>query len=116
MVRSIAKIGSQELGELFMLRMTFTESEVKVLHYQRFHHPHPRSQQKMEALLLKAKGLPHHQIAAYLDICENTLRQYFKQYQAGGVAALKQLNYHLPSSDLVLLAATLEYKWKKRSK
>ena len=91
-----------------MLRMTFTESDVQELHYQRFHHPHPRSQQKMEALLLKAKGLPHHQIAAYLDICENTLRQYFKQYQAGGVTALKQLNYHLPTSDLAQYSATLE--------
>ena len=45
-----------------MLRLTFTEQDIKELDYQRYHHPHPRVQRKMEALLLKAKGLPHHQI------------------------------------------------------
>ena len=46
-----------------MLQLSFTEEEIKELDYQRYHHPHPRVQRKMEALLLKAKGLPHHQIA-----------------------------------------------------
>jgi hypothetical protein len=35
-----------------MLQLTFTEEEIKELDYQRYHHPHPRVQRKMEALLI----------------------------------------------------------------
>ncbi len=44
----------------------------------------------MEALLLKARGLPHHQIASCVGVCENTARSYFQQYQSGGIEALKR--------------------------
>jgi transposase len=91
-----------------MLRLKFSENDLKELKYERFHHPHPRVQLKMEALLLKAKGLPHHQIATCLDICENTLRKYLEQFAEGGVEALKQLNFHRPTSQLGQHAASLE--------
>src|SRR5436309_6036237 len=83
-----------------MLRITFSEEDIKELDYQRYHHPHPRVQRKMEALLLKAKGLPHHQIASCVGVCENTLRTYLKQYQTGGIEALKVLQFHHPTSEL----------------
>src|SRR5438445_6177608 len=83
-----------------MLHLSFTPEEREELHYQRYHHPHPRVQMKMEALLLKAKGLPHHQIASCVGICENTLRTYLEQYQAGGVEALTVLHFHRPTSEL----------------
>jgi transposase len=83
-----------------VLRLTFSEEDIKELHDQRYHHPHPRVQQKMEALLLKAKGLPHQQIASCVGICENTLRTYLKQYQTGGIEALKVLQFHHPTSEL----------------
>jgi transposase len=91
-----------------MLHLVFSDSDLKALHYQRFHHPHPRVQVKMEALLLKAKGLPHQQIAELAGISENTLRSYFKQYQHGGVEALAQLNFYRPSSQLQLHRQSLE--------
>ncbi len=62
-----------------MLHLTFTPEEIEELHSQRYHLPHPRVQRKMEALLLKAKGLPHHHIASCVGICENTLRTYLTQ-------------------------------------
>ena len=91
-----------------MLHLTFTQEDIEELHYQRYHHPHPRVQMKMEALLLKAKGLPHHQIASCVGICENTLRAYLKQYQAGGIEALKVLQFHRPSSELEVYHETIE--------
>ncbi|HEY4036793.1 MAG TPA: hypothetical protein VGL94_22780 [Ktedonobacteraceae bacterium] len=39
-------------AETGMLQLTFTEEEIKELDYQRYHHPHPRVQRKMEALLI----------------------------------------------------------------
>src|SRR3954468_17329448 len=83
-----------------MLRLTFTEEDIKELHDQRYHHPHPRVQMKMEALLLKAKGLPHHQIPSCVGICENTLRTYLKQSQTCSIEALKILQFHRPTSEL----------------
>lgn len=91
-----------------MLHLTFTEEDREELHFQRYHHPHPRVQMKMEALLLKAKGLPHHQIASCVGICENTLRAYLKQYQAGGIEALKVLQFHHPTSELEAHRDTIE--------
>src|SRR2546427_3512535 len=88
--------------------MTFSEEDIKELHYQRYHHPHPRVQMKMEALLLKAKGLPHHQIASCVGICENTLRTYLEHYQSGGIEALKVLQFHRPTSELEAHRDTIE--------
>ena len=38
-----------------MLQLTFMQEEIEELDYQRYHHPHPRVQRKMEALLLSSK-------------------------------------------------------------
>ena len=62
----------------------------------------------MEALLLKAKGLPHHQIASCVGVCENTVRSYFQQYQAGGIEALKHLEFRRPTSELEAHHDTIE--------
>ena len=91
-----------------MLRIIFSDHDIAQLRYERYHHPHPRVQQKMEALLLKAQGLPHHVIAECVGICENTLLSYFRAYQDGGIDALKQINFYRPSSVLDLHQTTLE--------
>jgi transposase len=91
-----------------MLKLKFTEEAIKELDEQRYHHPHPRVQRKMEALLLKARGLPHHQIATCVGVCENTVRSYFKQYQTGGIEALKHLDFYQPKSWLESHHETLE--------
>jgi transposase len=83
-----------------MMQLTFSEEEIKELDNQRYRHPHPRVQRKMEALLLKAKGLPHYQIANCVGVCENTLRDYLQQYREGGIEALKRLEFYQPSSEL----------------
>lgn len=83
-----------------MLRLQFTDADQQALHYERYHHPHPRVQQRMEALWLKSQGLPHQQIAQLVGISGNTLRAYLQLYQAGGVEGLKQLNFYRPQSTL----------------
>ena len=73
-----------------MIRLNFTPQEIEQFRYQRFHHPHPRVQRKMEALLLKSEGLPHQQICKILGISENTLRAWFEEYLQGGIDRLKR--------------------------
>ena len=91
-----------------MISIEFTESERQALHYERFHHPHPRVQRKMEAVWLKSHQLPHRKIAEVVGISENTLRSYLRDYQCGGISALKQVNFYRPQSELMSHVQTLE--------
>ncbi len=45
-----------------MINIEFTEEEKNLLYYERFHHPHPRVQLKMEVLWLKSQNVPHKKI------------------------------------------------------
>ena len=79
-----------------MLRIEFTAEEIKRLDYERYHHPHPRVQRRMEAVYLKALGLPRHEISRVAGIGENTLRGYLRDYQAGGIERLKEVRFRCP--------------------
>jgi transposase len=83
-----------------MLQLEFSEADKHALNHERYPHPHPRVQQRMEALWLKSQGLPHQRIATLCAISGNTLGAYLKLYQAGGMEALKQLNFYRPQSPL----------------
>jgi transposase len=76
-----------------MIRIEFTAEMIAELKYQRYHHPHPRVQQKMEVLYLKSQGLAHQDIRQICGITKTTLTTYLKQYIEGGVARLQRLDY-----------------------
>ena len=90
------------------LKRSFTQTEIEALQLERYNHPHPRVQRKMEALWLKSQGLPHQQIAKLAGVSENTLREYFRQFQQGGIEALKELKFRQPVSQLAEHQLTLE--------
>jgi len=83
-----------------MIRIEFSEDEIERLRGERFGHPHPRVQRKMESLLLKSERLPHHQITRILGVSENTLRQYLREYRDGGIERLKEIRFCPPRSEL----------------
>ena len=91
-----------------MMTIEFGEDKIERLRRERFEHPHPRVQRKMEALLLKSEGLPHHQITRILGISENTLRHYLREYQEGGIERLKEIRFRHPRSALDEYRASLE--------
>ena len=72
-----------------MIKIEFTAAEIKALHYERFHHPHPRVRLKMEVLWLKSQGLPHKEIARLTCIGHTALRGYLQEYLTGGIDKLK---------------------------
>jgi transposase len=91
-----------------LIQLTFTSESIEQLHYERFHHPHPRVQRKMEALYLKSQGYPHWEIAQLIRVTEPTLLSYFRDYQTGGVAKLKELTFYRPQSELKQHQESLE--------
>ena len=72
-----------------MIKLQFTKEEQQELHYQRYHHPSPRVQRKMEALWCKSLNKPHKEISELTGISSTTLTSYLKKYQTGGIEALK---------------------------
>jgi transposase len=83
-----------------MLKIEFTTEDIKKLHYERYHHPHPKVQKKMEVLYLKSQGITHKEICRLSQITKTTLTKYIRQYQSGGIEGLKNLGYTGQSSTL----------------
>jgi transposase len=96
-----------------MIEITFSKEDIKALRHSRYHHPHPRVQQRMEAVLLKSQGLHRQQIEQVAGISSNTLRTYIKMYKKGGIEGLKQINFYRPQSDLASHKDTLEEYFRK---
>lgn len=76
-----------------MIMPEFSEQDLGMLEYERFNHPSPRVQRKMEALYLKALGFRHKTICRICRISSVTLVEYLREYQEGGIERLK-LNLH----------------------
>lgn len=83
-----------------MIKVTFTDEQIKELHFQRFNHLHPRIQLKMEVLYLKSHGLSQNEIANLAKVSTETVRKYVKQYNNGGIESLKRVNFRQPQSEL----------------
>jgi transposase len=96
-----------------MIHIDFTPEQIDALHHERFHHPHPRVQLKMEAVYLKSQGLPHHDVCRLVRISENTLRSYLRQFQEGGIDRLKRTDWEGTESELGEHRGTLEDYFRK---
>jgi|SRR5579862_135442 len=91
-----------------MIRMEFSEEEREALHQERFNHPHPRIQLKMEVVYLKSCDLSTSEIARLTRVCENTVRSYLIEYQEGGIDRLREIRFRRPESELKNHAETLK--------
>jgi len=91
-----------------MITIEFTDKAIEALHYERFHHPHPHVQLKMEALYLKSQKLQHQEICALCQISPPTLCSYVREYQEGGIEKLKELRFYQPQSELTAYQDTIE--------
>ena len=96
-----------------MIRIAFNDTDIRALRYERYHHPHPRVQQKAEALLMKSHGLKHKDICKFMGISLNTFREYLREYQEGGIARIKEIHFHKPKSQLDHHRDTLENYFRK---
>ena len=72
---------------------TFSPDLLAEIRHDRYHHPHPRVQRKMEVLWLKSRGLTHADIAACADVSPRSVQRYLDEFLAGGLPRLRQLNW-----------------------
>lgn len=83
------------------IHLEFTPEIQQVLNEERYRHPVLLVRRRMETLWLKSHGLPHAQIAQLAGVSENTMREYFILYEAGGVDQLRAVNFYRPESALM---------------
>lgn len=91
-----------------MLKIEFTTAEIEALRHWRFHHPQPQVQRKLEALYLRSQGVAPEKIIHLCAISRSTFYRYLRQYRAGGLEQLTQLNHNRRHSQLADHRATIE--------
>ena len=85
-----------------MRAFTFSSEVLDILRYERYHHPHPRVQQKMEVLWLKSQGLPHDDIGRLAGLSRRSVQRYLDEYLDGGIDRLYEVRWkgkHCPLDD-----------------
>lgn len=84
-----------------MTRLVFTEEEQQALHKERFEHPHPRVQQRMEVLWLISQGQRYSQAARLAGVSDATVDRFVAVYRQGGLEALRELKWGSGTSELL---------------
>jgi len=97
-----------------MAKLTFSEAEQQALHEERFEHPHPRVQQRLEVLWLISQGLVYAEAARLSGVSAATVDRYVATYRQGGLEALRQLNWGKSStSELMAYRESLEESFRR---
>jgi transposase len=91
-----------------MRTFSFSQADSDIIQHDRYHHPHPRVQLKMEVLWLKSQGLTHASIGELAGASRRTVQRILDAYLAGGLDQVRRLCFRRPESELVKHQATLE--------
>src|SRR3954462_1569916 len=90
----------QRCGSQAMRSITFTEDDLRAIAHERYFHPDPRVQRKMEVLGLKHHGLPHERIAQLAGVSRSSVQRYLNEFQGGGLEEIRRCPYAGPTSAL----------------
>jgi len=97
-----------------MAKLVFSEADQGALHKERFEHPHPRVQQRMEVLWLISQGVVYSDAARLAGVSDATVDRYVAIYRQGGLEALRQLHWGRTSvSALMEFRDSLEESFRK---
>lgn len=91
-----------------MRHFIFTPEALDTIRHERYHHPHPRVQQKMEVLWLKSQGLTHEDVARLAAVSRRSAQRYLDEYADGGLERVRCLPWKGRANDLAAHRASLE--------
>src|SRR3954453_22194850 len=91
-----------------MRQLHFSPEDLEAIRQERYHHPHPRVQRKMEVLWLKSRGLTHEDIAALAGVSRRSVQRYPDEYLGGGLRRLRRVPWRGRDNELAGRAASLE--------
>ena len=96
-----------------MRRFEFTDEELSSIEHERFHHPDPNVQQRMEVLWLKAHGETHERIAELSASSRSTVQRVLNLFWEGRLDAVRKFNWHRPTGALTEHCAALEVEFRE---
>src|SRR3954462_9769401 len=83
-----------------MRAVTFPEADLEAIRHERYHHPEPRVQRKMEVLWLKHHGLTHERIAVLAGVSRSGVQRCLNDYLAGGLEQVRRRRFRGPPGQL----------------
>jgi transposase len=87
---------------------SFPAAVVEAIARDRYHHPDPRVQQRMEILWLKSKNQTHGDIAELARVSRSTVQRTLRIYAARGLDGVRSFGWKGQPSALTPHAATIE--------
>jgi transposase len=91
-----------------MRSFQFQEDELEAIERDRFQHPDPHVQRRLEILWLKAQGETHARIAVLAHVARASVQRVLDLFWNGGLEAVRTLNWHQPTSALEIHRPTME--------
>jgi len=91
-----------------MARLFFTDMDREALRRERYEHPHPRVQQRMDVLWYVSKGETYSRAAELGDVSPATVDRYVAIYRERGIEGLKQFKWKGTPSELAVHQTSLE--------
>jgi transposase len=97
-----------------MRRFQFTNEERCVIAKERFYHPNPRVQRRMEILWLKQHGETHERIAELAGSSRRTVQRVLDVYAEGGLEAVRQFHEKGRANALAPHRQSIEEEFRQR--
>ena len=73
-----------------MRAVSFSEADLERIAYERYHHPDPQVQRKMEVLWLLHHGETHERIATLAGLSRSSVHRYLTDYLEGGLDVIRR--------------------------
>ena len=93
---------------------SFSEDTIEAIGRDRYHHPDPRVQERMEILWLKSKDQSHERIAELANVSRSTVQRTLRIYAAQGVEGVRTFGWKGPVSALTPHRETIEAEFRER--
>lgn len=94
--------------------LAFTGDDRRLLAAERYEHPDPRVQRRMEVLWLLCQGETQARAGHLAGVSTATVERYVAVFRSGGVDALRQFHWVTPVSALEPHRPTLEAEFGER--
>jgi transposase len=92
---------------------SFTEPLVEAIAAERYRHPDPRVQERMEILWLKIQGETHERIAVLANVSRSTVQRTLRIFAAQGLDGIRSFGWKGQSSALTPHQATIEESFRQ---
>jgi transposase len=92
---------------------SFSEPVVEASAAERYRHPDPRVQERMEILWLKSKAEPHDRIAELANVSRSTVQRTLRIYAATGLEGIRSFGWKGRSSALTPHQTTIEEEFRR---